>query len=511
MSYLVNLKGIEKSFSGVPVLNGVDLQLRKGEILALLGENGAGKSTLVNILMGVHQRNGGIIEVDGEVFKDYNIQLARKKGITMIPQELALVPSLTVAENIMLGQRSRTKIGLVDWDEMIAEAEKIIKDLGFDINPRDRVDNLPISYRQLISIIKVVAENAKVIIMDEPTSSLSREEVVRLQKIIFRLRDRGVSIIYISHILDEIFEVADTITILRDGKFIASKAKAATTQREVISLMVGEGLLQTQESLRKSIEEEVRYDLDRPALLEIENLKLKSQDKGITFQLHPGEVLGITGLVGAGKTELLRAVIGIDKYFSGIIKVKGKEVIIKNPSDAFKYNISTVPEDRKLQGLVLVRSVKDNIAMVRSYRKKIEKFGFVDAKKEKEDARHYVEKMSIKIAGLHQKVGRLSGGNQQKCVISKALMASPDILMLDEPTRGIDVGAKTTIYKLIRELRDEGMGIILFSSDVAEIPIVCDRVIVLSNHRITGELMGKEATIHEILNCAAGGLGHGGQ
>ncbi len=506
--YIVKLTGIEKSFSGVPVLKGVDLKLKKGEILALLGENGAGKSTLVNVLMGVHQRDGGTIEINGKQFDEYNINIARKNGITIIPQELSLVPTITVAENIMLGNRNTYKMGGINWKAMIKDAQKVIDYLGFNIDPTVRVDSLPISYRQLVSIIKVVAEQAKVIIMDEPTSSLSREEVVRLQKIIFKLKEQGVAIIYISHLMDEIFEISDTITILRDGLFIDSKKKSETNQREVISLMVGEGLLQTQEVLRKEIEvsnEEV-VDMDMPSILEVEGIKRNKNSEPVSFKLHPGEVLGVTGLVGAGKTELMRMLIGIDKYTEGTIKVEGKVVQIKSPRDAYKYGISTVPEDRKKQGLVLMRSVKDNIALALPYRKSITKYGIVNSKKEKKDAQESIIQLATKTSGLDQRISRLSGGNQQKCVISKALLTKPKILMLDEPTRGIDVGAKTTIYKLIRELRKKGMGIILFSSDVSEIPIVCDRVIVLSNNKIVGELAGKETTVSKILNYAAGGL-----
>ena len=507
--YIVNMTGIEKSFSGVPVLKKVDLRLRRGEILALMGENGAGKSTLVNVLMGVHNRDGGTIEIDGKAMDDYSIQIARQNGITMIPQELALVPAITVAENIMLGNRCTSKAGAVDWKTMYRKAKEVIDDLGFDIDPRVRLDSLPISYRQIVSIIKVVAENARVIIMDEPTSSLSREEVVRLQKIIFRLQERGVAIIYISHLMDEIFEIADTITILRDGMFIGSKKKDETNQREVISLMVGEGLLQTQETLRKEIETGNTDVTSKETVLEVKGMKRKADGPEISFELKKGEVLGITGLVGAGKTELLRNLIGIDKYADGEIYVKGEKAEIKSPKDAYRYRISAVPEDRKLQGLVLMRSVKDNIALAEPYRKGISKLGIVNSKKEKEDAQKSVEQLSIKIAGLSQRAGRLSGGNQQKCVISKALLVEPEILMLDEPTRGIDVGAKTTIYKLIRKLRDDGVGVILFSSDVAEIPIVCDRVLVLSNGKIVGELTGREATVNHILDYTAGGVENG--
>jgi ABC-type sugar transport system ATPase subunit len=502
---IVNLKGIEKSFSGVPVLKGVDLTLKKGEVIALMGENGAGKSTLVNILMGVHQRDAGTIEVGGKHFNDYNINIARKNGIAIIPQELALVPALSVAENIFLSERKANKYGVLNWKEMYTKAKELLDELGFDIDPKVRVDSLPISYRQLVSIVKVVAEDAGVIIMDEPTSSLSSDEVRRLQNIIFKLKERGVALIYISHLLDEVFEVADTIIVLRDGYFIDSKDKSDTSQREVVSLMVGEELLQTQQELRQEIIEEGDSCKDAPVILSVKDLRLSKDSDTINFDLHEGEVLGVTGLVGAGKTETLRAIVGLDKVHSINGTVNGKTVKISSPNDALSYGISFVPEDRKLQGLVLARSVRENIAMCKTYRKKITKYGVINRKKECEDATGMLNELAIKVSGLEQRIKYLSGGNQQKCVIAKALLAEPKILMLDEPTRGIDVGAKTTIYNLIRKLKKSGMGVLLFSSDVSEIPIVCDRVLVLSNNTVVGEIPGKEVSVSSILTFAAGG------
>lgn len=501
----VSLKGIKKGFSGVPILKGVDLTLKQGEVLALMGENGAGKSTLVNILMGIYQRDAGEITIGEKKFESYNVDTAREQGITMIPQELALVPSLTVAENIFLSSR-RKKSRLVSWNDMFREAETIIEELGFQIDARARIDSLPISHRQQVAIIKVLAENAKVIIMDEPTSSLSREEVVRLQSIIRELKGRGVSVIYISHFLDEVFEVADTITVLRDGYFIASKPRAETTQKEVVSLMVGEGLFKTQQILRKEIENE--EENSQETVMEVRELIRGPGCGPVSFRVKKGEVLGITGLVGAGKSELMRSLCGVDKFESGEILVSGEQVNIRNIRDAYNCGISVVPEDRKLQGLVLMRSVLENMTLAVSYRKQISRRGFSNRRREYKDAAEYVEKLGIKIASLEQKAGRLSGGNQQKCVISKALLTKPKLLFLDEPTRGIDVGAKTVIYSLIRKLKAQGMSIVLFSSDIGEIPIVCDRVIVLSNNSIAGELSGKEAAMESILAFTVGGTEH---
>ncbi len=501
---IVDLQGIKKSFSGVPVLKGVDLALQRGEIVALMGENGAGKSTLVNILMGVHQKDGGIIKINGQEFTEYNINTARKNGIAIIPQELALVPAVTVAENIFLSNRLKGKMGALSLKQMCIKAREIIDELGFDLDPSARVDSLPISYRQLVSIVKVIAEEANVIIMDEPTSSLSSEEIKRLQSIIFKLKQRGVAVIYISHLLDEVFEVADTIIVLRDGYFIDSKPKSQTSQREVISLMVGEELLHTQQALRSEIESQTGQE-NGEAIFSVENLHLSPERQPISFQLHEGEVLGITGLVGSGKTETLRAITGVDKYKGFTVQLDGKEQKFSNMREALAHGICVVPEDRKLQGLVLVRSVRENISMCRTYRSKITKYGVIKRKDEQKDVKRMLEELAIKVAGLEQQVRYLSGGNQQKCVIAKELLAAPRILMLDEPTRGIDVGAKTTIYNLIRKLKKNGLSVILFTSDVSEIPIVCDRVLVLANSEIVGEIEGKEVTVPSILHFAAGG------
>ena len=500
---IVDLKGIKKSFSGVDVLKGVELTLKKGEIVALMGENGAGKSTLVNVLMGVHKRDGGVIKINGREFTEYNINTARQNGIAMIPQELALVPAISVAENIFMSGRLG-KSGVLSQKQMCKKAAEIIEELGFDIDPEARVDSLPISYRQLVSIVKVIAEDASVIIMDEPTSSLSADEVRRLQKIIFSLKERGVSIIYISHLLDEVFEIADTIIVLRDGYFIESKPKTETSQREIVSLMVGEELMRTQNALRKEIEAGTGARNDE-IVMEVSGLMLTKESEPVSFALHKGEVLGITGLVGAGKTETLRAITGLDRHKEMKLILGGKEIQLKNMRDALQHGVCVVPEDRKLEGLVLMRSVRENIAMCRTYRSKNSRMGVIRRKTERDDVAEMIEDLSIKVVGQEQIIRYLSGGNQQNCVIAKELLADPVILMLDEPTRGIDVGAKTTIYNLIRSLKNKGLSVILFTSDISEIPIVCDRVIVLAGYKAVGELEGKDVTVSTILQSAAGG------
>ena len=501
---VVSLKRVNKSFSGVKVLTNIDLDIYKGDIHAIVGENGAGKSTLVKILMGVYPTESGEITIFGERMNSYNITIARKKGINMVPQELALVPAFTVAENIMMSHK-KGNLGFLSQRNITKQAEAYIKEIGFDLNPSIRVDRLPISYRQLVSIVKAVAENAKVIIMDEPTSSLSKEELDELMRIIRKLKEHGTTIIYISHILDEIFNISDKITVLRDGRLITTLETRKTNQREIISHMVGEDLLKTQQNLRLTIGKQELKNEEIP-IFEVQNLKRKQDEEGgVSFKLYSGEIVGITGLVGAGKTELIRTIIGLDKKAGGKIFINGKETQIRGPKDGFNKGIAVVPEDRKLEGLVLIRNVEENAAMCVTYRKTISKFGFINKKKEKNDVMSYVDKLNIKITSLYQRLNRLSGGNQQKVVISKVLLSKPRILIVDEPTRGIDIGAKTTIYKLIRELKDKGISILFFSSDISEMPFVGDRILIMRKGKIEVELKAEEATLRKMLNYVSGG------
>lgn len=503
MDNIVEMRSITKSFSGVEVLHGIDFDLRRGEILGLVGENGAGKSTLMSILMGSKNKDSGEIVINGETQKDYNVNIALDKGVTMIPQELALVPAITVGENILLGQRNKNKVGMVDWKTLQETAGRHIREMGFNIDPYMRLDNLPIAYRQLVAIIRAVAEDKKVIIMDEPTSSLSRDEVTHLHEVIMELKERGTTIIYISHLLEEIFHITDRITVMRDGNIIDTKTTVEIDEREIVSMMVGEQLHHVQdELLHRHVERSVGQEPE--TVLEVKGMKRDKHSGVIDFELKKGEILGITGLVGAGKTELVRNIFGLDKPLEGEVRIKNKKVHIRSPRDAIKHKVMLVPEDRKLQGLVLPGSVRENITLADTYRKRIGVAGFRNLKKEKEDSIEYVERLSIKIANLEQRVRNLSGGNQQKVVISKALVTKPDILILDEPTRGIDVGAKAMIYRLIRELRDKGMSILFLSSDVNEVPLVSDRLLVMQAGKIVQELDGYEITVKNIVNYVAG-------
>ncbi|MDD5016504.1 MAG: sugar ABC transporter ATP-binding protein [Eubacteriales bacterium] len=502
---IVCLNKINKSFSTVQVLFDVDLELKKGEVHAIVGENGAGKSTLMKILMGVYPPDSGEIIIDDIKMKKYNVNVARDNGIVIIPQELSLVPAYTVAENIFLSQRGTAKFGFVSGRKMISQADALIKELGYKIDAGIRTDKLPIAYRQVVSIVKAVAENAKVIIMDEPTSSISKDEVDELMKIIDMLKKRGTTIIYISHLLDEVFSVSDRVTVLRDGKLVTTLDKKSTTQREVISFMVGEDLLKTQQEVMEKTKKESKDYKNEEPIFEISNLRRKEKEEEVSLRLHKGEVIGITGLVGSGKTELVRTIIGLDKKSGGQIFIEGKGVNLTSPKSAYKKGIAIVPEDRKLQGLVLIRSVIENIALSDVYRKRISRAGFINQKKEKKDALNYVNKLKIRITSLRQTVDNLSGGNQQKVAVSKALMVQPKILILDEPTRGIDVGAKAMIYKLIMELKEQGMGILFFSSDISEIPFISDRVLVMREGKIVAKLNTEQATIENMLNYMAGG------
>jgi len=504
--HIISLRHIGKSFSGVQVLKDINLDLRKGEIHALVGENGAGKSTLVKILMGVYDRSEGEIVIDGQTMKEYGINTARKHGVNMIPQELALVPALSVGENILLGQK-KGKYGFISLHRINREADRYIKELGFHLDPKERVDRLPLSYRQLVSITKSVAEQAQLIIMDEPTSSLSRDEVEDLKKIIFKLKERGTTVIYISHLLDEVFAVSDRITVLRDGKLITTLNREETNQRELISYMVGEDLLRTQETLREDLVKQYHEKTDgvQKPVLSVRNVKRKGAEPRVSFDLFSGEIVGVTGLVGAGKTELIKTILGLEKMESGELLLEEKPIVINSPQDAYRHGIATVPEDRKLEGLALIRSNMENMSMSDVYRKNISRYGFIDKKKERENALSYVGRLTIRLASLNQRVVKLSGGNQQKIVITKALLSRPKILIMDEPTRGIDIGAKTTIYKLIHELKEQGVAVLYFSSDVSEMSFVGDRVLIMREGDIVKELPAAQATVENMLNYMAGG------
>lgn len=489
----LRMENISMEFSGVYVLSDMQLQVDRGSIHALVGENGAGKSTLIKILGGIYKPKTGKIFIDGEESSIHNVQDAQKKGISIIHQEISLVPSLSIAENVFLG-RELSKLGFKSEGKMFSMAQEMIDALGIDLSARTIVSGLTIAQQQLVEIIKAVSFNTHILVLDEPTSSLSLKETQRLFDIIRRLQGKGVATIYISHKMDEIFEISDHITVIRDGRYIDTVPTSQTSSEEVVRKMVG-----------RSIEQfYVRsYNELSKVALRVENLTKRGVFADVNFEVRYGEVLGFAGLVGAGRSEIMHAVFGADKYDSGEILIDGSAVHISCPQQAISLGMSMVPESRKEQGLVLINDVGFNIALANVDRLKGRMF--LSCKKRHALACQYIERMHIKTRSDAQAVFELSGGNQQKVLLGKWLANQPKILILDEPTRGVDVGAKTEIYAIINELAAEGMAIILVSSELSEIINMCDNVCVVHEGRITGRLSREEFSQDKIMHYATGG------
>ena len=489
----LRMENISMEFSGVYVLSDMQLQVGQGSIHALVGENGAGKSTLIKILGGIYKPKTGKIFIDGEESSIHNVQDAQKKGISIIHQEISLVPSLSIAENVFLG-RELSKLGFKSEGKMFSMAQEMIDALGIDLSARTIVSGLTIAQQQLVEIIKAVSFNTHILVLDEPTSSLSLKETQRLFDIIRRLQGKGVATIYISHKMDEIFEISDHITVIRDGRYIDTVPTSQTSSEEVVRKMVG-----------RSIEQfYVRsYNELSKVALRVENLTKRGVFADVNFEVRYGEVLGFAGLVGAGRSEIMHAVFGADKYDSGEILIDGSAVHISCPQQAISLGMSMVPESRKEQGLVLINDVGFNIALANVDRLKGRMF--LSCKKRHALACQYIERMHIKTRSDAQAVFELSGGNQQKVLLGKWLANQPKILILDEPTRGVDVGAKTEIYSIINELAADGMAIILVSSELSEIINMCDNVCVVHEGRITGRLSREEFSQDKIMHYATGG------
>lgn len=489
----LRMENISMEFSGVYVLSDMQLQVGQGSIHALVGENGAGKSTLIKILGGIYKPKTGKIFIDGTESSIHNVQDAQKKGISIIHQEISLVPSLSIAENVFLG-RELSKLGFKSEGKMFSMAQEMIDALGIDLSARTIVSGLTIAQQQLVEIIKAVSFNTHILVLDEPTSSLSLKETQRLFDIIRRLQGKGVATIYISHKMDEIFEISDHITVIRDGRYIDTVPTSQTSSEEVVRKMVG-----------RSIEQfYVRsYNELSKVALRVENLTKRGVFADVNFEVRYGEVLGFAGLVGAGRSEIMHAVFGADKYDSGEILIDGSAVHISCPQQAISLGMSMVPESRKEQGLVLINDVGFNIALANVDRLKGRMF--LSCKKRHALACQYIERMHIKTRSDAQAVFELSGGNQQKVLLGKWLANQPKILILDEPTRGVDVGAKTEIYAIINELAAEGMAIILVSSELSEIINMCDNVCVVHEGRITGRLSREEFSQDKIMHYATGG------
>jgi ABC-type sugar transport system ATPase subunit len=486
---------ISKSFPGVQALKDVSIDIIQGEVYAILGENGAGKSTLIKILGGIYRTDSGEIEINGKQVKINNVQDAERNGIAVIHQELCLALNISVAENVFLGREPvhyRTKF--IQFNKMYSEAQKIMEDVGLKVNSKAIVNDLSIAQRQMVAIARVLSRKSNIIIMDEPTSSLTSNEVNSLFKIIKTLKEKGVSIIYITHKLDELYEIADRVTVLRDGEYIGTKNVAETKNEELIHMMIGREPKQLYKFAKRKHGEKI---------LQVQKLSTGTFLKDISFDLSQYEILGFAGLVGAGRTETVRAIFGIDPISSGKIFLEGKQVKIKKPKDAIDLGVVLVPENRKEHGLFLGNEVGYNITI--SILKELISYLKVYKEKENNIIDKYIKKLNIKTPTHKKKVIELSGGNQQKVVIAKWLCARPKILILDEPTRGIDIGAKVEIYELIEQLSKEGVGIIIISSELQEIINISTRVVVMHEGKVAGILEGEDITQNRIMQYATGG------
>ncbi len=489
--YRVEMISISKAFGGVTALDNVSFKVYPGEILALVGENGAGKSTLMKILSGAYQKDTGEIYVDGKKVKINNPQIGRKLGISIIYQEFALVPDLTVAENIFLNDLS-PRNGLISWNRLYNEAEMLIKSIGFKINPQMLVGDLSVAYQQVVEICKALSEEAKVLILDEPAAVLALNEVEVLFEMLRKLKKNGVSIIYISHRLEEVFKIADRAIVLKDGRVTGTVVPADIDKNKIVNLMIGRKLLDFYPSREAKVGEEI---------FRVNNLKVGIVED-VSFSIKTGEVLGFAGLVGSGRTEVARAIFGADNMEDGELYLEGKEIKNKDPRHALKNKVGMVPEDRKKQGVILPMSVKSNITMTNIG--EIQKFGVLMKNKEVIYTRNLVEKLRIKADGINTNVNSLSGGNQQKVSLAKWFGANCKIIILDEPTRGVDVGAKVEIYKLINAFAHQGLAVILISSEMTEIIGMCDRAVVMHRGKIAGILNKNELSEENIMKIAIG-------
>lgn len=496
-SVLLKLTNIGKSFSGIPVLKNVDLDVRAGEVHVLLGENGAGKSTLIKIITGAYSKDEGEMYWEGKQLNIQGPSDAMRLGIATIYQELNLIPELTVYENLFLGRELKRggKYSFLDRKEMKNKARRLLQTLGQDISPEQKVSSLGIGKQQLVEIAKALTLDTKLIIMDEPTSSLSASETEQLLNTVQELKKRGIAIIYISHRLEELMQIGDRITILRDGAKIATLKASETTTDEMVQLMVGRTL-----DDKYPKEQFVKGEEG----LRIEKLRLKGSDKEISFTAYQGEILGISGLVGAGRTELARAIFGVDPVESGKVYVFGRETPIRSPQDAIRAGLAFITEDRKGEGLILDQTLDFNmtIASLRKYRKG----PFLLLDRLKGVSADYIAKLKVRPNDIKKHARKLSGGNQQKVVIAKWLCTQARVFIFDEPTRGIDVGAKVEVYRLINSLVAEGAVVIIISSELPELLGICDRILVMHEGEITADLPRSEANQELIMKAATGGV-----
>ena len=489
----VRMENICKNFPSVKALEGINISFNTGEIHAIVGENGAGKSTLIKILMGVYPETSGEIFIEDEKVDISNPIVSRSLGLSAVYQDVTIAGDLTVAENFFLGNIPKNKFGLVRWEYMYEVTQKALEALNIKVDAHALVKDLPVAKQEMVVIAKKNFDKCNLMIFDEPTALLANEEVEELFKIIRQLKDEGAAIVYISHRLEEIFRLCDVVTVLKDGKLIDTTPVAGTTEDELITKMVG-----------RTIEDMYSINHFKPGkkVLEVKELTKTGTFENISFDLHKGEMLGFFGLVGSGRTEIMRTIFGADRYDSGEVIVDGKKTAIKNPLNAINHGLGFLPEDRKTQGLTLEMSVKENINLA-SY-PDISKLGLINLNQEKINADEYVEKLRVVTPGILQKVLNLSGGNQQKIVVSKWLCKESSIFIFDEPTVGIDVGAKTEIYKLLQDLLEAGNAVILISSYLPEIMGIADRIVVISEGRKIGIVDRSDCDEEELLRMASG-------
>lgn len=493
--YILRMEKISKYFMGVKALHEVNLYVKQGEVHALMGENGAGKSTLMKILAGIYQKDEGGIFINGHILNIDNPKTALDSGISMIHQELNPVVNMTVAENIYLGKEPcYGRTGIINKRKQKKQAMLLFEEMGISVNPNSKINNLSIAEIQMVEIVKAVSYNARIIIMDEPTSAISEKEIGKLFEIIKSLKAKGVAIIYISHKMDEIFQISDTITVLRDGEYIDTRPANELNNASLITLMVGRNITELFPKEIPSIGK---------AVLEIDGFSKKGFFQHVSFKVYEGEIVGFAGLLGAGRTELMEAVFGITRPDSGQLKINNKKAVIRSPADAVKYGLALITDDRKLKGLNLKGSVKTNVSLL-SLRKYCKMLQVINQKKENQAVDGQIKILDIKVFGRNQLAGTMSGGNQQKVVLAKWFLTDPQILILDEPTRGIDIGAKQEIYKIVSRLAHQGKTVLLVSSEMPELLGLCDRIIVLHNGDVTGVFHRGEFNSELIMSAAMG-------
>jgi ribose transport system ATP-binding protein len=490
---MLHVQGVSKSFPGVKALADMHLDLRAGEVLALVGENGAGKSTLMKVLSGVYTVDEGEFSLNGEPYEPISPKHAQELGISIIHQEFNLMPDLTVAQNLFIGREPRASRLFLNERRLNARARELIERLHLPLEPKQLVGNLTVAKQQMVEIGKALSYDAKLLIMDEPTAALNDAEVEVLHDLIRRFVKPDTGVIYISHRLEELRRIADRVTVIRDGRYVGTRDIQETTMKEVISMMVGREI--------SGEAKPVGVEQDREVVLEVSDLSTKELLKDVGFELRKGEILGFAGLMGAGRTEVARAVVGADPIDRGTVKLRGREVRIHHPAEAAKHRIGYLSEDRKQFGLLVEQEVSDNIALS-ALRERFVRYGFVKDRAMRATAREYVGTLRIKTPSVTQTVKNLSGGNQQKVVIAKWLVKDCDILIFDEPTRGIDVGAKEEIYRLLNELAGQGKSIIMISSELPEILRMSHRIVVMSEGRVTGTLDAADATQESVMHYA---------